>query len=208
MTQVRVEWFQVRLTAQMSEQILAHGYQRCGAARHHVHAAQQLLAGRLGRLGELGGALGRGLREVGLRGRPELVLCRQKVLNEKAINRDPICGPDLAQCRMQLPRDRRTRRLAAFGEKSAGERASSVKWCLGSLWVKYLGVGAPAVSDRGPEPFDPGTRFGHRGRIGEKIYAERPISSQCLLIAGSLKRRFADRELSPSSRQDCRMLIS
>jgi hypothetical protein len=108
MTQVRVEWFQVRLTAQMSEQILAHGYQRCGAARHHVHAAQQLLAGRLGRLGKLGGALGRGLREVGLRGRPELVLCRQKVLNEKAIKRDPICGPELAQCRMQLPRDRRT----------------------------------------------------------------------------------------------------
>jgi hypothetical protein len=49
---------------------------------------------------------------------------------------------------MQLPRDRRTRRLAAFGEKSAGELASSVKWCLGSLWLKYLGVGAPAVSDR------------------------------------------------------------
>src|SRR6202035_4581549 len=51
--------------------------------------------------------------EVGLRGRSELVLCRQKVLNEKAITRDPICGPELAQCRMQLPRDRRTRRLAA-----------------------------------------------------------------------------------------------
>jgi hypothetical protein len=36
--------------------------------------------------------------EVGLRGRSELVLCRQKVLNEKAITRDPICGPELAQC--------------------------------------------------------------------------------------------------------------
>ena len=97
MTQVGVERLQARLTAQVSEQILAHGHQRRSAALRHVHSAQQFLTGRLGRLGELRGAFGRGLREVGLRGRPELVLCRQEVLHEEAIKRDLICGPQLAQ---------------------------------------------------------------------------------------------------------------
>jgi hypothetical protein len=120
-TQVGVERLQARLVAQVSEQVFAHGHQRRCAALRHVHAAQQLLAGRLGRLGELRGSLGRGLREVGLRRRPELVLCRQKVLHEEAIKRDLIRGPQRAQCRMQLPRDRRAGRLAAFGEKGGGE---------------------------------------------------------------------------------------
>jgi hypothetical protein len=83
MTQVGVERLQARLTAQVREQILAHGYQRRGAALRHVHSAQQFLTGRFGRLGELAGAFGRWLREVGLRSRPELGLLLEIAVNAR-----------------------------------------------------------------------------------------------------------------------------
>jgi hypothetical protein len=97
MTQVGVERLQGRLTAQVREEILAHRFERRSAALRHVHSAQQFLTGRFGRLGELTGAFGRWLREVGLRGRPELGLRRQEVLDEEAIKRESICGPPLVQ---------------------------------------------------------------------------------------------------------------
>jgi len=46
-------------------------------------------------------------------------------------------------------------------------------------------------------------RGNYSGSTAQNDDLRTAISSQCLLIAGSLKRRFVDRELSPSSRADC-----
>ena len=61
--EVGVERLQHRLLAQPPQHLPARRHQRGGAAQRHVHAPQQLLARRLGRIGEAAGVLRRRLGE-------------------------------------------------------------------------------------------------------------------------------------------------
>jgi hypothetical protein len=165
-TQIGIEGLQVRLAAQVGEQVLAHRHQRRGAALRHVHAAKQLLAGRLGRLGELRCALGRGLRQVGLGGGPQRLLGRQEARHEKAIEHDPVRRAELAQRGMQLAGDRRAGCLAALRHQRGRKFPRPVERRRGRPGPQHLGVGAPTIRDRPPQPLDPGPRGRRDGAIG------------------------------------------